>query len=143
HVDKTVPVRKPLMVLTSIPRKLSPGETVTIPVTVFAMEPQVKKVRVEIDGGAALEPLGKTTRDLVFPSVGEQIVNFEFKVRPATAFQTIKVTANGAGQRVGSETQIDVENPNPITTKSERFTLEAKGTLSIPLEVFGSSGTNG
>ena len=41
-VDKTTPVRTPLMVLASLPRKLSPGETVTLPVTVFAMENKVK-----------------------------------------------------------------------------------------------------
>ncbi|MCP5048832.1 MAG: hypothetical protein GY940_16795, partial [bacterium] len=34
--EETTPVRKPLMVLASLPRKLSPGETVTLPVTVFA-----------------------------------------------------------------------------------------------------------
>jgi len=45
NVEKTTPVRKPLMVLTSIPRKLSPGETVTIPVTVFAMD-KIRTYRV-------------------------------------------------------------------------------------------------
>lgn len=142
HTDKTVPVRKPLMVLTSIPRKLSPGETVTIPVTVFAMEPQVKNVRVDIDGGTALEPLGATGKNIEFPSIGEQIVNFDFKVKPAASFQTIKVSASGAGQQAGSETQVDVVNPNPITTKSETFVLDADGKLSIPMEPFGTSGTN-
>src|SRR5690606_18869507 len=32
HAERSTPVRKPLMVLTSLPRKLSPGETVTVPV---------------------------------------------------------------------------------------------------------------
>lgn len=142
HVEQTVPVRKPLMVLTSIPRKLSPGETVTIGATVFAMEAKVRNVRVEIDGGEALEPLGETSRNITFPTVGEQIVNFDFKVKPATSFQTVKVTASGAGEQASSETQIDVENPNPITTRSETFVLAANGTLALPLEPFGTPGTN-
>ena len=35
------------MVLATLPRKLSPGEKVTLPVTVFAMEPKDKKRQSE------------------------------------------------------------------------------------------------
>src|SRR5690606_24893588 len=111
-------------------------------VAAVAMKPKVKNVRVTIDGGSALEPMGETTKDVEFQGVGEQIVNFDFKVNPATAFQTIKVSARGAGEPASSETQIDVENPNPVTTKGETYTLGANGTLDIPLEPFGTSGTN-
>ena len=47
-VDKSVEVKKPLMVLATLPRKLSPGEKVTLPVTVFAMEPNVKNVNISL-----------------------------------------------------------------------------------------------
>jgi len=110
------------MVLTSLPRKLSPGETVTIPVTVFAMEKKVKNVTVSITAGKALEPLGATSKSIVFNSVGEQIVNFDFKVNASTAFQTIAVKATGAGETATNEIEVDVENPNPITTKSTLYT---------------------
>ena len=36
-VEKATPVRSPLMALASLPRKISPSEKVTIPVTIFAM----------------------------------------------------------------------------------------------------------
>ena len=142
NAEKTTPVRKPLMVLTSIPRKLSPGEKVTIPVTVFAMEPKVKNVKVTIDAGKALEPINGTSKNITFNAVGEQIVNFDFKVNPTSSFQTIKVTASGAGESASNETEIDVENPNPITTKSELYTLDANGSQTISMETFGTSGTN-
>ncbi|GLU43726.1 alpha-2-macroglobulin [Allomuricauda sp. NBRC 101325] len=142
NAEKSTPVRKPLMVLTSLPRKLSPGEKVTVPVTVFAMESKVKNVKITIDAGNALEPLGPTSKNISFNSVGEQIVNFDFKVNPAAAFQTIKVTASGAGESASSETEIDVENPNPVTSKSTSYTLEGNASTTIPMETFGTSGTN-
>ncbi len=142
NAEKTTPVRKPLMVLTSIPRKLSPGEKVTIPVTVFAMEKKVKNVRVSIEADKALEPIGSTRKDITFNTVGEQIVNFDFKVNPAKTFQTVKVTASGAGESAYNITQIDVENPNPITTQSSLSTIEASQSQVIPFEPFGTSGTN-
>jgi uncharacterized protein YfaS (alpha-2-macroglobulin family) len=46
--EKTTPVRKPLMVLASLPRKISPSEKVTLPVTIFAMESKVKNVSIQI-----------------------------------------------------------------------------------------------
>ena len=140
--EKTTPVRKPLMVLTSLPRKLSPGEKVTIPVTVFAMEKKVKNVTVSIETDNALEPLGPTSKNISFSSVGEQIVNFDFKVNPTKSFQTIRVSASGAGESATDDLEIDVENPNPITTRSELFTLNGNQTQTVPLEIFGTSGTN-
>ncbi len=142
NAEKTTPVRKPLMVLTSLPRKLSPGETITIPVTVFAMEKKVKNVKVTIETGQALESLGPKSKSISFDAVGEQIVNFDFKVNPSTSFQTINVVATGAGETAGNEIEIDIENPNPITTKSSLFTLESNQSESISFETFGTSGTN-
>jgi len=46
--EKTTPVKKPLMVLATLPRLISPAETVTLPVTVFSMDPKVKDVSVEV-----------------------------------------------------------------------------------------------
>src|SRR5690606_31039266 len=46
--EKTTAVKKPLMVLASAPRKITPKERVTLPVTVFAMEPSVKNVTVTL-----------------------------------------------------------------------------------------------
>lgn len=142
NAENATPVRKPLMVLTSLPRKLSPGEKVTIPVTVFAMEKKVKNVKVSVDAGTALEPIGATSKNIIFNSVGEQIVNFDFKVNPSKSLQTIKVTASGAGENASNEIEIDVENPNPVTTKSNLYTLDANQSESIVLEPFGTSGTN-
>ncbi|MCB0626071.1 MAG: hypothetical protein KDC43_19680, partial [Saprospiraceae bacterium] len=46
--DKTTPVRKPLMVLATLPRVLGPGETLRMPVNVFAMEEGVQNVEVTL-----------------------------------------------------------------------------------------------
>ena len=140
--EHTSPVRKPLMVLTSLPRKLSPGEKVTVPVTVFAMEEKVKNVQVRIKTGDALEPLGPTSKTITFNTIGEQIVNFDFKVNPSISFQTITVNATGAGEKASNAIEIDVENPNPETTKSTLHTLEAKQSETVTFETFGTSGSN-
>ncbi|MDC8005268.1 MG2 domain-containing protein [Aureisphaera galaxeae] len=140
--DKTTPVRKPLMVLASLPRKLSPGEKVTLPVTVFAMEKKVKNAQISVKVGDALKPVGATSKQISFSDIGEQIVNFDFEVLPATEFQTIEVTASGSGESASYQVEIDVENPNPISHKTTLEEIEANATTTMTFETYGVAGTN-
>ncbi|RDK88612.1 alpha-2-macroglobulin family protein [Marinirhabdus gelatinilytica] len=140
--DQTTPVRKPLMVLASVPRVLSPGERVTIPVTVFAMEKKVKKASIQMKVSDALKPLNGTSKTVSFPEIGEQIVNFEFEVLPANTFQTIEVSASGNGETASYQLEVDVENPNPITQKTTQYTLSESANKNITFKTFGVSGTN-
>ena len=48
NAEKTVPVKSPLMVLPTLPRKISDGEKVTMPVNVFALEDGLKEATVRI-----------------------------------------------------------------------------------------------
>jgi uncharacterized protein YfaS (alpha-2-macroglobulin family) len=142
HTDKSTPVRKPLMVLASIPRKLSPGEKVTIPVTVFAMEEKVKNASIQIKTGNALKPLGNTSQNIHFDKIGEQMAYFDFEVLPNSEVQKIEVMAQGAGETARYTIEIDVENPNPFVTQSHLHNLDGKAEKTIDFETFGTVGTN-
>ncbi len=141
--EKTSPVRKPLMVLASLPRKLSPGEKVTLPVTVFAMEQKVKNAAISVKVSDALKPVSGVTKNISFSQPGEQIVNFEFEVLPAKTLQTIEVVASGSGETARYKVEIDVENPNPISQKTVQYTLSENGKETIDFETFGVAGSNG
>jgi len=142
NAEKNVPVRKPLMVLASLPRKLSPGEKVTLPVTVFAMEKKVKNVSVKVKESEAFIPIGSTNRNISFTELGEQIVNFQFEVNATNKPQTFQVYASGNGENAKTFIEIDVENPNPISQKSTTYTLEGKQVQEIDLTTFGVEGSN-
>ncbi len=142
NVDKTTPVRTPLMLLASLPRKLSPGETVTLPVTVFAMENKVKTATITVKTGDALKPKNGASKTVSFSGPGEQIVNFEFDVLPTQKFQTIEVTASGNGEKASYKVEIDVENPNPISQKSTNYTVDGNASQTINFETFGVPGSN-
>lgn len=142
NAEKVTPVRKPLMVLASLPRKLSPGEKVTLPVTVFAMEKQVKNVKVEVKADEAFKATGETSKNILFSEVGEQIVNFEFEVNATNQPQTFQIYASGNGEKAKTLVEIDVENPNPITQKSTTYTIKNQQTQEIYLTTFGVEGSN-
>ena len=66
NAEKAVPVRKPLMVLATMPRVLSPGETVDLPVTVFAMDAKVKNVTVNWSPTQCSSPKVRQKRNIHF-----------------------------------------------------------------------------
>jgi uncharacterized protein YfaS (alpha-2-macroglobulin family) len=141
-VDKTIPVKKPLMVLATLPRKLSPGEKVTLPVTVFAMENNIKNVTLSLKLSDGISTVGNQTQQLSFTKPDEQMAYFELDVSKAKGINTIEVIAKGHGETASYAIDIDVENPNPFSTKATDIVLNANASKTIDVETFGISGSN-
>ncbi len=140
--DKTVPVKKPLMVLATLPRKLSPGEKVTLPVTVFAMEPKVKNVNISLKLSDGISIVGDTKKTLSFAKPDEQMAYFELDVSKAKGINTVEVIASGNGETSKYKVELDVVNTNPITSKSIDKTLTANASETMSFTTFGVAGTN-
>jgi len=140
--DKTVPVKKPLMVLATLPRKLSPGEKVTLPVTVFAMEPKVKNVNISLKLSDGISVVGDAKKSLSFSKPDEQMAYFELDVSKAKGTNTVEVIATGNGEKSTYKVELDVVNTNPITSKSIDKTLTANASKTLTFSTFGVVGTN-
>ncbi len=140
--DKSVEVKKPLMVLASLPRKLSPGEKVTLPVTVFAMEPKVKNVNISLKLSNGISIVGEKSKTLTFDNPDEQMAYFELDVSKAKGFNTVEVIASGNGEKSTYKVELDVMNPNPVTSKPIDQLLEANASESMAFSTFGVYGTN-
>jgi len=141
-VEKSVQVKKPLMVLATLPRKLSPGEKVTLPVTVFAMESKVKNVNISLKLSDGISVVGAALKSLTFDRPDEQMTYFELDVSKAKGFNTVEVIATGKGEKSSYKVDIEVYNPNPITSKSLDETLEANASKTMDFTTFGELGTN-
>lgn len=135
-------VRKPLMVLSSLPRKITPGEKVILPVTVFAMENSVKDVTVKVRNSVAYQIKGASSKQISFSQPDEKMVYFELEVADFSGIGKVMVEASGNGQKASYEVEIDVVNPNPVTTESESFVIGPNSNQSIDLKTFGIEGSN-
>ncbi|WP_411766313.1 alpha-2-macroglobulin family protein [Winogradskyella sp. A3E31] len=140
--EKAVPVKKPLMVLATVPRSLSPGEKLTLPVTVFAMENNVKHVDINLKISDGIKVIGQQKQSLSFDRPDEKMAYFQLDVSQAKGIETIEVIATGNGEKSNYKVEIDVENPNPITSKLIDKTLEANSTLNIDFNTFGENDSN-
>lgn len=140
--EKAVPVRKPLMLLASMPRVLGPGELVDLPVTVFAMDAKVKEVQVSLEPNRMLIPEGPTTRTIRFSSTGDQVVTFKVRVREAIGVAKLKVIATGAGEEASESIELQVRQPNLPSTELTEILLEPGKSWSDTPQPLGVLGTN-
>lgn len=140
--EKSTPVRKPLMLLTSVPRKLSPGEQISLPVTVFAMEKHVKNIQVQVKTSEGIKVQGASIQNLTFENPDEKMLIFDLDVKDAKGVEQIEVIASGNGEKASYKVEIDVINPNPVTQKTIEAEISANSSQEISFDTFGEAGSN-
>ncbi len=116
NAEKAVSVKKPLMLLATMPRVLGPTETIKIPVTVFAMENSVKNVNVTLQTNPFLEIAGPSTQAVNFMQQGEQIIYFDAKVKSNVGIGKVRLTATSGNEKADYDVELDIRNPNPQVT---------------------------
>lgn len=142
NAEKTTPVRKPLMVLATLPRVVGPGEDVTLPVTVFAMEKQIKNVQIKIETNDLLEPQDGTSKTIRFSKPDDQVVDFKLKVPEKIGIGKVKVTVTSGSEKATYEVELDVRNPNPPVVDVVDGVMDAGETWNQAYKIVGIEGTN-
>lgn len=133
--DKTVAVRAPLMLLSSLPRVLSTSEQISLPVNVFAMENDVKKVTVKIETTGKLKAVGGDSQTLTFTAPGDEILYFPMETGAETGIEKVTITAKGGGHTSTETIEIEVRNPNPPHITYKNKLLEKGESIAFDYEL--------
>lgn len=140
--EKATQVRSPLMVLASLPRKISPSEKVTIPVTLFATEKQIKNVTLQIKSNSAVKVIGSTTQKVTFTEPDEKMAYFNLEVGSIIGIGKIDIVATSGKEKSIYTVEIDVTNPNPVTNAYSDIMIEPNSSKTINWKTFGVTGSN-
>lgn len=140
--EKATPVRSPLMLLASLPRKITPKEKVTLPVTVFAMENQVKNVTLQVKTNNGIRVIGSPQQTISFAKPDEKIAYFNLEVNDITGIGKVTVTATSGNAKASYDVELDIMNPNPVTTNYKEIVLEPGASGKIDWNSFGVKGSN-
>lgn len=140
--EKAVPVRKPLMVLATLPRVVGPGETVDLPVTVFAMDPKVKNVAVNLTTNDLFTVEGGSRQALTFAKAGEQVALFRVTMKDRIGVGKVTVSAEGAGERSSQSMEIDVRQAGSPETEVTEAIIEPGASWDGAPAAIGIAGTN-
>lgn len=138
--DKAVAVKKPLMVLATLPRVLGPTEKIELPVTVFATENNIKTVSVDIQSNAFTN--AATHQTLTFTKPGDQLVTFPLEVKNFIGVGKVRVVAKSGSETAAYDVELSVRNPNPGVTRVLEKELDPGQSWNSPYTAVGMNGTN-
>ncbi|MFK7050424.1 hypothetical protein FLACOL_00493 [Flavobacterium columnare] len=140
--EKVTAVKSPLMVLASLPRKISPSEKVTLPVTLFATEKHIKNVTVQVKTNNAVKLTSPATQKVYFASPDEKMAYFNLSVGNVTGIGKVQVIATSGNEKSVYEVEIDVMNPNPVTTLTSDALIGGNTQKTMDWKSFGVAGSN-
>ncbi len=140
--EKATPVKEALMVVATLPRVLSPGEKVKLPVTVFAMDKKIKNVSVEVKPNSKFKLSGDAKKSLSFSAEGEKTIAFDFDVAEQLGKGKVQIIAKSGSESATYEIELDVRAPNPRTVDVISKVLEGGESWNSNYTLPGISGTN-
>ncbi len=140
--EKATPVKKPLMVLGTLPRVLGPQEQVKLPVTVFAMDKKIKNVKVRVKTNDLLSIKGSKTQTIHFDKEGEKMLFFDMEVARKVGVAKVDIEVSGSGEKATYPIELQVRIANPEWTKTYESAITAGKSWQQTYVPVGIIGTN-
>lgn len=140
--EKTVPVKKALMLIGTLPRTLTPGDEIDLPVTVFAMENKIKNVSIRLNASNNIQILGGSQQNIVFSKTGEKTIYFRIKVKEDLGLANIAINASSGNEMANYKFEVDIRNPNHTVTDVISALIEPGKRFNIDYKAIGMKATN-
>jgi uncharacterized protein YfaS (alpha-2-macroglobulin family) len=140
--EKSAFVRRPLMLLATLPRVLGPDESVTLPVSVFALEPKVKDVGLSVFTSGPLEVVAEAKKTLSFAAVGDEVIDFRLKTKPGLGVAAATVIATSGPERASQKIELDVRSSTARVTDVLGGTIKPGESWTREGAFPGLAGTN-
>ncbi|MDZ7636094.1 MAG: hypothetical protein U5L72_17315 [Bacteroidales bacterium] len=111
----------PLMILATVPRVLSPGDRVALPVTVFAQKKEISEVNVTATGNEMIS-FTQAAGSVRFTEPGDKDLELLFNTAQQPGKAVINVRAEGGGESASYDMEVQVRTPNPPERRAETST---------------------
>ncbi|MEM6380729.1 MAG: hypothetical protein AAF705_21280, partial [Bacteroidota bacterium] len=126
-----------------LPRVLSPGDELKLPVNVFVTNDKVKRVKVSLKEASGLIDIGRNpSNNLTFNGEGDQLTTFDIKVKDGVGVARFEIAASGNGETASQTIEIQVRNPNPYQNEVFAGIVEPGKNWNQTFAAVGMEGTN-
>ncbi len=136
--DNTMTVADPIVVSTALPRFLSPGDTVNVPVTLTNTTDKAANVTATIGVEGPMKVVGGNNQSVSLAAKSEGRATFKVVADPTINVGKVKVTVSGMGEKFTDATDISVRPPSTLqkSTGSGSITGGSTQKVSIGLSDF-------
>ncbi|HEY0677053.1 MAG TPA: alpha-2-macroglobulin family protein, partial [Chitinophagaceae bacterium] len=122
--ESAMKVADPIVLSTALPRFLSPGDTVTVPVTITNTTAKSASAITSLNVTAPLKVIGENRQTLTLAANSENRAVFRLVASPAVSVAKVNAEVQGLGEKFNEETEISIR---PASTLQK---LTGSGTLA-------------
>ncbi|MCX8020381.1 MAG: MG2 domain-containing protein [Chitinophagaceae bacterium] len=133
--DATITVADPIVISTALPRFLSPGDTVTVPVTLTNTTANTASVSTTVSAEGPVKIIGSQHSSLQLAAKKEGRVVFRMAASPEINTGKITVTVNGLGEKFSEITEIAVRPPSTLQQLSGSGSIEGGSSQKIKINL--------
>ncbi len=144
--ENTMTVADPIVISTALPRFLSPGDTINVPVTLTNTTAKASDATASITVNGPLKVIGGNNQTISLAAKSESRASFKVVADPIINTGKITVNVNAMGEKFADVTEISVRPPSTLQkiTGSGSITGGSTQRINIGLSDFiqGSSNYN-
>jgi uncharacterized protein YfaS (alpha-2-macroglobulin family) len=129
--ESAITVADPIVLSSALPRFMSPGDTVTMPVTITNTTNNSAGATAKLRLDGALRPIGDDQQTLSIPAGSESRATFRIVAPPALGTGKITVDVNSMGERFSDETEIGIRPAAPLQKLTGAGAIAAGGTQTV------------
>jgi alpha-2-macroglobulin len=129
--DNTMTVADPIVISTALPRFLSPGDTVIVPVTLSNTTDRSATVTAALNVEGPLKISGSKNQSATINAKSEGRTEFKIVADPTIAVGKITVTVKGLGETFTDATEISVRPPSTLQKATGSGSVAGGNTQKI------------
>ena len=131
--ENTMTVADPIVISTALPRFLSPGDTVTVPVTLSNTTAKSANASATINVDGPLKVIGGNNQSVSINANSEGRATFRIAADPSVAVAKINVAVNAIGEKFSDETEISIRPASPLQKVSNSGSIAGGSTQKISI----------
>jgi uncharacterized protein YfaS (alpha-2-macroglobulin family) len=131
--EATTTVADPLVVSTALPRFLSPGDTVLVPVTITNTTAKEARGNASLKLTGPLKVVGSSGQSLTIGARSEGRAVFQLVADPTVLVAKVAVQVDALGERFGEETEISIRPPSTLQQRSGSGSVAGGSSTRIEL----------
>lgn len=140
--EKSVPVKKELMILPTLPRVIGPDERFQLPVSVFAMINNIGEVTVTVETDHPININGSKSQTLRFTKAEDKECIFDLYTLKAAGQSKVIVTATNGKYTARDEINLMVRPLSPRIFETTLKETVPGGSITMNIPNKGIEGTN-
>ncbi|RYY60038.1 MAG: alpha-2-macroglobulin family protein [Chitinophagaceae bacterium] len=131
--SNTMTVADPLVISTALPRFLSPGDTVNIPVTLTNTTAGAASINASVKTDGPVRLIGSASQSANVAAKGETRVMFNLIAGTTIGVGKINVSVTGLGETFTDETEISVRPPSTLQKQTGAGSVAGGSSMNVAI----------